>query len=161
MSVRCKDSMCQSTRTAYFCAPLVSSTSVHCVNMSAVEHATCDHSIGYCCHIVEVNASYQNNSFCGYYLSVNIWRKDTVVNFRYWKFGRFLSFGHMTQLGHILSIHEPPWPIRCDRGGLDPNDVHALFVNMCTERFGNYDCLVENKWMNVIAPSDFKFNSFF
>ena len=30
-------------------------------------------------------------------------------------------------------------------GGLDPYNVHALFVNMdnmWTERFGNYDCLV-------------------
>ena len=30
-------------------------------------------------------------------------------------------------------------------GGLDPYDVHALFVNMdnmWTERFGNFDCLV-------------------
>ena len=30
-------------------------------------------------------------------------------------------------------------------GGLDPYSVHALFVNivnMWTERFGNYDCLV-------------------
>ena len=31
------------------------------------------------------------------------------------------------------------------RGGLDHYNVHVLFVNMdnmCTERFGNYDCLV-------------------
>ena len=30
-------------------------------------------------------------------------------------------------------------------GGLDPYNMHALFVNMdnmWTERFGNYDCLV-------------------
>ena len=27
-------------------------------------------------------------------------------------------------------------------GGLDPYNVHALFVNIWTERFGNYDCLV-------------------
>ena len=32
-------------------------------------------------------------------------------------------------------------------GGLDPYNMHALFVNMdnmWTERFGNYDCLVLN-----------------
>ena len=31
------------------------------------------------------------------------------------------------------------------REGLDPYNVHALFINMdnmWTERFGNYDCLV-------------------
>ena len=32
-----------------------------------------------------------------------------------------------------------------ETGGLDPYNVHALFVNMdnmWTERFGNYNCLV-------------------
>ena len=35
-------------------------------------------------------------------------------------------------------------------GGLDPYNVHALFVNMdnmWTERFGNYDCLVHCVYM--------------
>ena len=33
-------------------------------------------------------------------------------------------------------------------GGLDPYNVHALFVNMdnmWTERFGNFDCLVSKE----------------
>ena len=43
-------------------------------------------------------------------------------------------------------------------GGLDPCNVHALFVNMdnmWTERFGNYDCLV-----SLISKIDFPKNSF-
>ena len=49
----------------------------------------------------------------------------------------------MTQLGHILSTHEPPHQSGVTGGELDP--YNALFVNMdnmWTERFGNYDCLV-------------------
>ena len=51
----------------------------------------------------------------------------------------------MTQLGHILSIHEPPSQSGVTGGGLDPYNVHVLFVNMDNmwmERFRNYDFLV-------------------
>ena len=73
--------------------------------------------------------------------------KIQVVNFRYWKCGWFLSLCHMTQLGHISSKHEPPWPIRCNRRRAWPINVHAFFVNMDNrwmERFENYDCLVRS-----------------
>ena len=55
------------------------------------------------------------------------------------------QFCHMTELGHILSIVSLLDQSGVTGGGLDPYNVHALFVNMdnmWTERFGNYDCLV-------------------
>ena len=57
----------------------------------------------------------------------------------------------MTQLGHFLSIHEPLDQSGVTGGGLDPYHVHALFINMdnmWTERFGNYDCLVNYRSHN-------------
>ena len=51
----------------------------------------------------------------------------------------------MTQLGHILSTHEPLDQSAVTGRGLDPDNVHALFINMDNmwkERFGNYDCIV-------------------
>ena len=43
-------------------------------------------------------------------------------------------------------------------GGLDPYNVHALFVNMDNmfmERFGNYNCLVDNAQLITKKVSDF------
>ena len=51
----------------------------------------------------------------------------------------------MTLLGHILSTHDSLDQSGVTGGGLDPYNVHALFINMDNmwmERFGNYDCLV-------------------
>ena len=72
-----------------------------------------------------------------------------MVNFKFWKCDRFLSFCHVIQLGHIFFIHVPALYL-LDQSGvtgrqLDPYSVHALFVNiddMLMERFGNYYCLV-------------------
>ena len=69
----------------------------------------------------------------------------------------------MTQLGHILSKHEPLDQSGVTGGGLD--QYNALFVNMdstWTERFGNHDCLVNyvisitctfNQTTNVVETS--------
>ena len=63
----------------------------------------------------------------------------------------------MTQLGHILSIHEPLDQPGVTGGGLDPYNVHALFINMDNmwmERFGNYDCLVTTLPSGLFAGRD-------
>ena len=62
------------------------------------------------------------------------------------KMWQFLTFCHMTQLGHICPYMSLLGQSGVTAGGLDPYNVNALFVNidnMWTERFGNYDCLVE------------------
>ena len=74
-----------------------------------------------------------------YFLSVMKRRKDTVVNFKCRKCDRILSYCHMTQLRHILSIHVPAWPIRCDRRRAWPWQEEGLTLIMCLTGSIKYD----------------------